>query len=394
MTEGRAPVVILCGSGRLALAIEQRLSSAGSRVEWLADAGEFASIPPPQLESASVLILAGDDDAGNVDRALTMRRIRPDLPLVVRLFEPPLVTYLTSTLSKVMVLSMSATAAPAFSEAALLAIAERSDEASSSSRPARATPTGRSRLRPDRVLLTSLAILVVLVVAATLFFASALGLSVIDALYFSWTTITTVGYGDITLKNASSGAKIAGMVLMFAGSAFMALLFAFFTGWVVTRRFDVLRGRVRVGGRGHVVIAGGGNTGFRVAQLLSGKGHRVVLIERNSESRHVDELRRAGHQVVIADATSDDVLDLVAVPRAAVVLALTDSDATNLHIALLVRASSRGVRVIMRTASPELSAHVSEKGDAVAISSLAAAADAFSRAALAMCGPRAVAGSR
>jgi hypothetical protein len=45
---------------------------------------------PSDLRQASILVLAANDDAGNVDLALTARRMRADLPLVVRVFEEPL----------------------------------------------------------------------------------------------------------------------------------------------------------------------------------------------------------------------------------------------------------------------------------------------------------------
>jgi len=175
------------------------------------------------------------------------------------------------------------------------------------------------------------------------------------------------------------------MGLMFAGSAFMAVLVALFTGWVVTQRLGVLHGRVRVRGRGHLIIAGGGNVGLRVAALLHEHGRRVVIIEKDAESRHVASLRAAGHHVIVADATSDNMLDLSGLKGASAVLALTNSDATNLHVALLVRASRPDVPIVLRLVSSELSAHVSEKRDAVAISPVAVAVDEFVRAALAAC---------
>ena len=65
-----------------------------------------------------------------------------------------------------------------------------------------------------------------------------------------------------------------------------------------------------------------------------------------------------------------------------VVLCLTDSDAVNFQIALLVRAESKDVPIILRVISPQLSAHVSEHGDAVAISPIAIASEEFAAAAL------------
>ena len=72
------------------------------------------------------------------------------------------------------------------------------------------------------------------------------------------------------------------------------------------------------------------------------------------------------------------------VGRAAALVALTDADPTNLHIALLARARAGGggLPVVMRAESAELSAYVNEHKDAVAVSSIAVTADVFAERAL------------
>ena len=191
-----------------------------------------------------------------------------------------------------------------------------------------------------------------LVLVFTLFFASALDLSYIDALYFVSTTVTTVGYGDIALRDASTPVKLIGIVLMFAGAAFIALLFGLFTDWVVSRRLDIVAGRVRVRGSGHIVIAGGGNIGVRVADRLRGQDHRVVIIERNADNKNIEPLRANGHHVILADAARDATLSLAKVEDSAAMLCLTDSDAVNFQIALLVRARSADVPIIIGSSLP------------------------------------------
>ena len=86
------------------------------------------------------------------------------------------------------------------------------------------------------------------------------------------------------------------------------------------------------------MIAGGGHMAIGVADSLSAAGRRIVVIEREEDRPHIDMLRAARHRVIIADATKEDVLDLAGAGRAAALVALTDSDPTNLHIALLARA--------------------------------------------------------
>jgi voltage-gated potassium channel Kch len=381
------PNVLLHASDRLGTAIEQRLAGAGCQVTKHAlDGAHSIELDERALRSTSVLVLAADDDAGNVDLALTSRRMRLDLPLVVRVFEEALAAYLRKSLDGVAVLSMAALAAPAFGDATLRAIADRetrhSDTASSASKSIL-----RSRRRHfDRVLLAATFTIAAIVLMFTVFFAHALDLSYIDAMYFVSTTVTTVGYGDIALRDASHSVKIVGMVMMFAGAAFIALLFGLFTDWVVSRRLEMVAGRVRVRGSRHIVIAGGGHIGVRVADRLREKDHRVVIIERNANNKNIEALRSNGHHVILADAARDATLSLAKVEDSAAVLCLTDSDAVNFQIALLARAQSTDVPIIMRVVSPELSAHVSEHGEAVAISPIAIAAEEFAKTALSASG--------
>jgi Trk K+ transport system NAD-binding subunit len=409
------PVVVVAGLEPLGLAIVERLVAAGAETRAIASPADVPRALPeleqlgvrvvpgsPRtaraleaagLASASALVLAADNDAENVDAALLVRRLRADLPLVVRVFDPDLTAYLHDTLSGITVLSMSGLSAPVFADLALRALAQ--PRSAPAARPA-AAATGdlprRRALPVDRVLARILAAFVLIVVGAAVFFAHSLNLRLLDAFYFVWTTVTTVGYGDIALRDASDLAKLVGMAVMFAGAAFIAALYALFTGSVVSRRLDAIRGRVPVRGHGHIVVAGAGNVGVRVARLVAVRGHRLVVVERDGESRHVGTLRADGHHVIV-DAAIDATLDLARIETAAAVLALTDSDATNLHVALAARRRQPGVPVVVRMASPELSAHVTGRHDALAVSPMAIASDAFTRAALEAGGPPSPAGA-
>ena len=222
-----------------------------------------------------------------MDLALTARRLRSDLPIVIRVFDYALAAHIRSTLSGVAILSVSALVAPAFVEATLSAMARRGS--GTAPRQSQTSMAGARRLRRlDRVAAYAVAGFVAILVLFTLFFSTALQLSYVDSMYFVWTTVTTVGYGDIALRERSALVKVVGMILMFSGAAFLAVLFGLFTDWVVGRRLDQLRGRVRVRGRGHIVIAGGGNIGTRVAQRLQESGQRIVIIERDADNKNVE----------------------------------------------------------------------------------------------------------
>lgn len=65
------------------------------------------------IEHAKAVILATDDDLTNLDAALTAREIKPDLRLVLRLFDETLATKV-ATQFKMPVISTSQVSAPAF----------------------------------------------------------------------------------------------------------------------------------------------------------------------------------------------------------------------------------------------------------------------------------------
>ncbi len=71
-------MILVDGGGMLALAIEQRLRSQGSEAAHVR-LGEGLTEPQVAraLGAAKVLVLASDDDFGNVDFALQVRRLYP-----------------------------------------------------------------------------------------------------------------------------------------------------------------------------------------------------------------------------------------------------------------------------------------------------------------------------
>jgi voltage-gated potassium channel Kch len=216
------------------------------------------------------------------------------------------------------------------------------------------------------------------------FFARVLGVGVFDALYFVVETITNTGYGDFAIREAGLSAKLVAILLMIGGAGLLALVYALVTGWFIARRLDVLQGRLPERGRGHAVVAGAGNVGFRVAQLLAAADLRVVVIERQADSRNAFALRAEGHHVIVADAALEESLDLAGVDRASVVLALTDSDAVNLKVALAVRERGIDVPVVIRLISPELSDHLHGRKGIVTVSPIAVASERFALEALAL----------
>jgi len=401
----RGPILV-CGLDLLGIAVIRQLVAKGESARALASADEVASyshelkrlgvpvcvgvassageLEAAGLHEASAVILTANDDAENVDAALTARRIRPGVPVVARVFDPSLGQYLEETEAGLRVLSVSGLASPRFADLAMRAAKEAGAERAAAA-DVRLPGGRRTALRRVDPILVRLALVAALVtVLSVWFFARALGVGLFDAFYFVVETITNTGYGDFAIREAGSSAQLVAILLMIGGAGLLALVYALVTGWFIARRLEVLQGRLPERGRDHAVIAGAGNVGFRVAQLLAAADLRVVVIERQADSRNAFALRAEGHHVIVADAALDGTLDLAGVDRASVVLALTDSDAVNLKVALSVRERGLDVPVVIRLISPELSDHLHGRKGIVTISPIAVASENFALAALAL----------
>lgn len=330
------------------------------------------------LATLRCLVLADDSDAQNVDMALHVRKENPSVQLVVRVFDPVLEDYLAKTNPDVAVLSMSSVAVPS-----LIDVVGEGPVSTTSLTGWLKTLTGKA----DRLLIAVLAAVLALAFCGTLFFAFAMRLSLVDAFYFVVTTITTTGYGDISPKDEPAFVKVAAALLMLFGTSSFAVLFALVSDWVFARRLDVVLGRLPTRWKNHVVLVGAGHMTARLAEALRNSGQHVLVVERDADNPLILALRANGHQVVVADATRDQTLRLAGVDRARAVLALTDQDAHNLHIALIARDLSAKAKVWARIDSPPLAEHVTAHASIGASSPLLLAAKAFAKEALARTKP-------
>ena len=163
-------------------------------------------------------------------------------------------------------------------------------------------------------------------------------LSLLDALYFTVTTVGTVGYGDYSFRGEPAWLRAFAIALIVLGAILATTFFALLTNLLVSRRIEESLGRGRVIGRfGHVVVIGLGSIGVRVVQQLLDAGGEVVVVDSDESNRYLGVMRAAGVPVVIADATLPDTLQLVNLGEAAAVAVLTSDDLVNLETALAVR---------------------------------------------------------
>ncbi len=163
-------------------------------------------------------------------------------------------------------------------------------------------------------------------------------ISLIDAVYFTVETVTTVGYGDYSFRNEPDWLVVFAILLMMTGALFVAVFFALVTNMLVSRRIEESFGRQKITTqRGHVLVIGLGTVGLRVVQQLHKAGRDVVVVEKNEHNRHLSQLRTLGIPALVADATLPEVLATARLGTASAVAVLTSDDLANLETGLAVR---------------------------------------------------------
>jgi Trk K+ transport system NAD-binding subunit len=163
-------------------------------------------------------------------------------------------------------------------------------------------------------------------------------LGVLDAVYFTVETISTVGFGDFSFSGQSQWLEAFGVLLIVLGAAVLTTLFSFITNTLVRRRIDQSLGRARVAGvSGHVLLVGLGAVGIRVLEGLIAHGRQVVVVERDESNPYLNEARAMGVRVVVGDATLQTTLDLANLASASAVAILTSDDLANIETGLAVR---------------------------------------------------------
>jgi len=104
--------------------------------------------------------------------------------------------------------------------------------------------------------------------------------------------------------------------------------------------------------RNHLVIAGGGRVGRRVAEDFANRGYHVTVIERDPT---VVDTEETGERITYreGDATRPSLLDETLTAETGVLAALTDDQATNLAVCMAAKQLSADIETVARIEDEE-----------------------------------------
>jgi voltage-gated potassium channel len=177
---------------------------------------------------------------------------------------------------------------------------------------------------------------------------------VIDAIYMTVTTLTTVGFGEIHPLDPAG--RVFTLSLIVVGFTAAFTLLAVLTSLVVSgqlgRSFTRRTMRQRIEALSdHYIVCAFGRVGQAAVEELVAQGAGVVVVELDPSREPAME--EAGIPYLLDDPQKEDVLEQAGIERARGLLCAVDSDAANVYITLLARARNPDLFIIGRASSPE-----------------------------------------
>lgn len=350
---------------------ERELRNFGATI-ILGDARDSEVLGIAKIEDAKAVISVTDSDITNIEISLDAQVINHNIRVVARLFDQTLARRLENSVGIHRALAMSVLAAPSFAAASIGSDVIGSFELDQETfvvRQPKGGPVkveksesriaGPARRKKNRLKLTSFlrdipaslkwlsAGILFLSLVSVAIFCSTMKLSPIDATYFVVTTLTTTGYGDITVKDANIAVKLYTCLMMVLGSAAVATLYSIITDYFVSSRFAEILGRQQVSEHGHVIVVGIGNVGFRITEALANLGHSVVAIDSKPDAKF-RTLLPEGVPFIAGDGRDDETLRLAGVENALSIISATHDDAVNLSVCLVAKGMNEQVKTVVR----------------------------------------------
>ncbi len=176
------------------------------------------------------------------------------------------------------------------------------------------------------------------------------GYTVLDGLYMTVITITTVGFRE--MGPLSSAGKVFTICLILCGVSFVLYVFGEITEAVVEggvrKVFRRMKMNKQIGDlEGHYIVCGHGRIGQVISQSLSDNDREFVVIE--SDALEISKISKIGYLYVEGEASDDDVLLKAGIQKAKGLIAVVSSDAQNVYITLSAKELNRDLFVMGRS---------------------------------------------
>ena len=192
-------------------------------------------------------------------------------------------------------------------------------------------------------------LLLIIVITGTLGYTFIEAWPLLDSLYMTVITITTVGFGEV--RALSEIGRFFTFALIIGSVGIVAYLVTLVAGIVVEGEIRRLMGRKKLEKainrlKDHYIVCGYGRIGIYICKEFRHEGLPFVVIER--EERVIQRMEEEELVYVRGDATDEKTLIDAGVERAKALITAVASDADNLYITLTARELNPNLHILSR----------------------------------------------
>ncbi|QGY45249.1 potassium channel protein [Maribellus comscasis] len=209
----------------------------------------------------------------------------------------------------------------------------------------------------SRTLQIGVGLLLSIVTFGTLGYHLLEGMNLLDSLYMTVITISTVGFKEVGAEPLSQQGKIftMGLIITSLGSlAYVGSNMARFVfdgelaNYIKTYRVDKKIAKLK----NHVIIVGYGRNGEQAALELAEHGVNFVIVDKRDNV--ISRVRENPELLYIkGDATHEEILEQAQVYNARALIATTPDDADNVFVVLTARSMNPNLTIISRASELE-----------------------------------------
>jgi voltage-gated potassium channel len=171
----------------------------------------------------------------------------------------------------------------------------------------------------------------------------------LDALYMTIITMTTIGYGEVKTLSQTGRLFTIGLIVfgVIIASYAITTIVELFTSKDFLEQIRYRRRRRQLEKiYNHCIICGYGRLGRNLAKELKTRGCPMIVIDINSET--VETCYQAGIPAILGNAADEKILHEAGIDRASSLVAAADSDAENVFIVLTAKSINPDLRIISR----------------------------------------------